>query len=176
MCRRIAALVAFVASTVPAIADEMKADEARQFVIGKLFSYRCFEGTRGAGRIYTDGSVAGTIQVRGAGPVHYVRLPPNTLQVRGDSVCATVRGLPFSPCFTLDRTSQESFRGAVYGLGFAYCEFSKRGHRIELAHRPAQSVHEPAHKRPHEAEQQGDKQSAPQSTEPVPLRAAIDTP
>ena len=177
MVPRVAAVMALVASTGPVFADEMKADEARHFVIGKLFSYTCFEGTRGSGRIYTDGSVAGTIQVRGSGPVHYVRLPPNTLQVKGESVCASVRGLPFSPCFTLNKTSQESFRGAIYGLSFAYCEFNKRGgHRIDIAHR---SRHEGASKPGHEAAHNPAKsaQKPPQdSAGPIPLRTAIDTP
>ena len=57
----------------PAYSQEMKATEARRFVVGKLFTFTCFEGTKGAGRIYTDGSVAGTIQFRGSGPVRYAR-------------------------------------------------------------------------------------------------------
>ena len=32
---------------------------------GKLFSYYCFDGTRGVGRIYADGSVVGTLQAAG---------------------------------------------------------------------------------------------------------------
>jgi len=137
MYLRIAAAVAFVASAAPVLAEEMKAEEARHFVMGKMFSYTCFEGTRGAGRIYSDGSVAGTIQIRGSGPVHYVRLPANTLHAKGESVCATVRGLPIQPCFTLKKTSQDSFRGSIYGLSFAYCEFNRQGHRIEVGHRPS---------------------------------------
>ena len=43
----------------------MKPDEARRFVVGKQFSYTCFEGTTGSGRIHADGSVAGYIQIRG---------------------------------------------------------------------------------------------------------------
>ena len=42
------------------------------------------------------------------------------------------RGLPFEPCFNLDRTSQVSFRGSVSGLGFAYCNFTKRSSRADL--------------------------------------------
>jgi hypothetical protein len=117
----------------------MNAQDARHFVIGKLFSYTCFEGTRGAGRIYSDGSVAGTIQIRGAGPVHHVRLPANTLREKGGSVCASVRGLPFQPCFTLNKTSHTSFRGSIYGLSFAYCEFHRRGRPIETARKPRRS-------------------------------------
>src|SRR5262245_15635562 len=126
MYLRIAAALAFVTLTAQAQAEPMNAEQARHFVVGKLFSYTCFDGTRGAGRIHTDLSVSGTIQVRGDGPHRYVRLPPNTLLVKGESVCASVRGLPFSPCFTLEKTSHSSFRGSIYGLRFAYCEFHRR--------------------------------------------------
>jgi len=111
-------------AALPAIAGEMTADEARRFVLGKTFNYTCFEGTRGQGRVFPDGSVAGSIQVRGKGHVHYAALPPGTLRMKGESVCASVRGLPIQPCFNLNRTSETSFRGSISGLGFAYCEFS----------------------------------------------------
>ena len=41
----------------------MRTDEARRFIAGKLYSFRCFEGTAGAGRIQHDGSVVGIILV-----------------------------------------------------------------------------------------------------------------
>jgi hypothetical protein len=132
MLRSIALMVGLTAA-LPAAAGEMSADEARRFVIGKMFSYTCFEGTRGQGRINADGSVAGTIQVQGSGPVRYANLPANTLQLRGESVCATLRGMMFQPCFSLQRTSDNSFRGAISGLGFAYCEFTRYG-RATVAH------------------------------------------
>ena len=110
--------------------------QARHFIAGKFFSYNCFDGTNGNGRIYADGSVAGYIQPGGSGPRRFVVLPANTLQVKGDRFCAAVRGLPFEPCFNLSRTSQVSFRGAVSGLGFAYCDFHRRSTRADLV-RPA---------------------------------------
>ena len=70
MLRGIALTVGLLAA-LPAMAGEMSADEARRFVIGKMFSYTCFEGTRGQGRVYADGSVVGSIQFQGAGPVRY---------------------------------------------------------------------------------------------------------
>ena len=91
----------------------------------------CFEGTTGSGRIYADGSVAGYIQIRGTGPRRFVVLPAGTLRVKGDRYCASVRGVPFEPCFNLNRTSQVSFRGAVSGLGFAYCDFHRRSARAD---------------------------------------------
>jgi hypothetical protein len=134
MYARVAFLgVALLVAAPPAQARELKAEEARRFVAGKLFAYTCFEGTRGAGRIYSDGSVQGSVQFRGAGPVHYVRLPANTVQMRGESVCASVKGLPFEPCFNVVQTDQQSFRGSLSGLSFAYCQFTRRGGRVDVA-------------------------------------------
>ena len=53
-----------LAAALPAVAGEMKPEEARRFVVGKVFSFNCFEGTSGAGRISDDGSVAGVIRLR----------------------------------------------------------------------------------------------------------------
>src|SRR3954447_24982712 len=138
MLRGVALLVG-LAAAVPAVAGEMSVEEARRFVIGKLFTYECFEGTRGMGRIYSDGSVIGSIQLQGSGPVRYAHLPPGTIQVKGESVCASLRGLPISPCFSLDKTSESSFRGAIYGMGFASCQFTRRVSHAELTEeqRPA---------------------------------------
>lgn len=114
----------------PAGAETLNVDAARRFVVGKTFAYNCFDGTRGAGRIQSDLSVAGTIQIRGNGPIRFVQLPPGTLKVKGESVCASVRGIPFEPCFNVDRTDDQSFRGSVAGLSFAYCDFTRRGPRM----------------------------------------------
>jgi hypothetical protein len=111
----------------PALAGMMTAEEARRFVAGKVFSFTCFDGTRGAGRILDDMGAAGAIQFSGEGPIRRIRLPGNTLQIRGQSVCASLRGLPFEPCFNLDKTSEVSFRGSVSGMGFAYCDFHHAG-------------------------------------------------
>jgi hypothetical protein len=67
MSMRLAVVLAVLAGTMPAAAEDMRADEARRFVAGKQFAYNCFEGTSGHGRIYADGSVAGYIQIGGAG-------------------------------------------------------------------------------------------------------------
>jgi len=133
MLRGVAFVIGLVAA-VPAFAGEMTAEEARRFVVGKMFTYTCFEGTRGQGRVYTDGSVVGSIQFQGSGAVRYAHLPPGTLQVKGESVCATLRGLPFEPCFNLDKTSETTFRGSISGLGFAACEFTRHQARASLAH------------------------------------------
>ncbi|MGE5166323.1 MAG: hypothetical protein ACM3IH_20195 [Sphingobacteriales bacterium] len=128
------ALTVGLMAALPAVAGEMSAEEARRFVIGKMFNYTCFEGTKGQGRVNSDGSVAGSIQFQGSGPVRYAHLPANTLQVKGESICASLSGLPIQPCFYLERTSANSFRGSVSGLGFAYCEFTRHGGRTTVAH------------------------------------------
>jgi len=129
-----AAIVAMgVLVAAPAVAQQLAPDAARRFVVGKLFAYNCFEGTRGVGRIYGDGSVVGTIQFQGKGPVRYARLPAGTLRVKSGAVCAALRGMPFQPCFSLQQTSNHSFRGAVSGLGIAYCDFTRSSHRANLA-------------------------------------------
>jgi hypothetical protein len=115
------------AMIVPALAGMMNADEARRFVNGKVFAFTCFDGTRGAGRIMDDLGAAGSVQFSGSGPIRHVRLPGNTLQIRGQAVCASIKGLPFEPCFNLDRRDDRSFRGSVSGMGFAYCDFRHQG-------------------------------------------------
>ncbi|HEY7844872.1 MAG TPA: hypothetical protein VID30_14495, partial [Bradyrhizobium sp.] len=127
LARIVLGTVAAGAMIMPALAGMMTAEEARKFVAGKVFAFTCFDGTRGAGRILDDMGAAGAIQFSGSGPVRQIRLPGNTLQIRGQSVCASLRGLPFEPCFNLDKTSEVSFRGSVSGMGFAYCDFHNQG-------------------------------------------------
>jgi hypothetical protein len=132
MYRSIAVLCVAIATILPAAAGEMKPEEARHFVAGKLFSYTCFEGTTGMGRIFADGSVFGTIRIGGGGPIRYVSLPAGTVRVTSEGVCASVRGMLFEPCFNLEKTSEVSFRGSIAGLSFAYCDFTRRNARLEL--------------------------------------------
>jgi len=129
--------VAGVIAAMPALAGELKPEQARQFIAGKHFSYTCFEGSSGSGRINPDGSVVGTIQVRGAGPTHFVTLPTGTIRVQPDSICASVRGLLFQPCFAVNQIDARSFRGSVSGLGFAYCDFTRHNARADLTPAPS---------------------------------------
>ena len=112
----------------PALAGQiLNGEEARRFVAGKVFAFTCFDGTRGAGRVLDDGGAAGAVQFSGSGPVRHMRLPGNTLQVRGEAVCASIKGVPFEPCFNLDKKDERNFRGSVSGMGFAYCDFHHQG-------------------------------------------------
>ena len=135
------------AIVVPAKAENMNAEEARKFIAGKMFAFNCFDGTKGIGRILDDGSAQGNVQFGGNGLMRGMRLPTNTLQVRGQQICASIKGLPFEPCFNLNKSNEVSFRGSVSGLGFAYCDFRKQGNgRVYLARslsRPRSSRAEP---------------------------------
>src|SRR5882757_1846972 len=111
-------MIVFV-MTAPAAADEMSPNQAHRFVVGKLFEVSCSDGTRAIGRIDGDGSVIGAIQFRGTGPERSAWLPAGTLKFHGEAVCASLRSIPFEPCFKLDRTSEHSFRGSVVGLDYA---------------------------------------------------------
>ena len=129
---RLIAVVAGVAFALPTIGGEMTASDARHFVTGKLFRYACFDGTRGLARVNPDGSVDGSIQPKGRGPTRYGTMPAATLQVKGERVCASLASSIIQPCFYLDRTNAESFRGSISGLSFAYCDFTRYNGRAHF--------------------------------------------
>ncbi|TMK09211.1 MAG: hypothetical protein E6G75_21455 [Alphaproteobacteria bacterium] len=106
MIARFAVVVATLLAASLACAETLSPDAARRFVAGKLFAFNCFDGSRGAGRIYGDGSVIGTIQFRGAGPMRAVWLPAGTLRERGGAVCASLKGMAFEPCFRLEKLDE----------------------------------------------------------------------
>jgi hypothetical protein len=126
MIVRYAVIVLTFLAFSPASAESLDAEAARHFVLGKLFAFTCFDGSRGAGRVYDDGSVLGVIQLHGLGPVRSASLPPGTLRVKGNTVCASHNSMPIEPCFDLTRTGDQSFRGSVLGLDTAYCDFIQR--------------------------------------------------
>ncbi|HEX7789324.1 MAG TPA: hypothetical protein VF467_02215 [Afipia sp.] len=121
-------------AAAPVFAETLNADDARKFVANKMFAFTCFDGTKGVGKITDDGATAGAVQFSGSGPSRHMRLPSNTLQVRGQQICASIKGIPFEPCFNLNKVDNVSFRGSVSGMGFAYCDFRKHGNaRVFLA-------------------------------------------
>jgi hypothetical protein len=147
---RFAYLSAVVASGVlagaalmsPVMAGELKPDEARRFIANKLFSYTCFDGTKGAGRIHADGSVIGTMQADGK--TRYFQLPTGTIRLTSDSICASLPRSIIQPCFNVVQTSTHSFRGSLKGLGFAYCDFERHNGRLDFARRePRAAAHKP---------------------------------
>jgi hypothetical protein len=140
LARFIAGSLVAVFASLPALAEDLTPEQARQFIANKLFAFTCFDGSRGSGRIFSDGSVAGSIQFSGAGPIRFARLPVNTIQIRPNAVCASVKGIPFEPCFNLSKSDDANFHGSVSGMGFAYCDFRKHGNSMIMAR---------AHIRPH---------------------------
>ena len=135
-------LIGFVIAA-PAAAEYMSLEQAHDFVIGKLFAVSCFDGTQAIGRIYGDGSVIGTFQFRGTDPERVAWLPAGTLKVKGEAVCASLKDVPFEPCFKLKRTSDHSFRGSVLGLDAAYCDFTRRLDRDDFASMDGRSTEGP---------------------------------
>jgi hypothetical protein len=132
MLVRVAVVCACVLGASAAIAEDLGPEQARAFVVGKLFSYTCFEGTAGMGRIFPDGSVVGTIRIRGQGQPRFATLPAGTIRVDGTAMCAHLSGLPLTPCFRVQKTDYKSFRGSISGLGFAYCDFTRHDPRVQL--------------------------------------------
>lgn len=131
-------VAAGLSGTGSAAAEELAPEQARAFVVGKLFSYTCFEGTAGVGRIFPDGSVVGTIRIRGRGEQRFAALPAGTIRVDGASMCAHLPGLPITPCFKVQKLDYKSFRGSLSGLGFAYCDFNQRNPRTQLISGPSE--------------------------------------
>src|ERR1043165_6602898 len=165
LARLVLGAVTAGALIAPAFAGMMTADEARRFVAGKVFAFTCFDGSRGAGRILDDMGAAGSIQFSGAGPVRHVRLPSNTLQIRGQAVCASIKGIPFEPCFNLDKKDDRSFRGSVSGMGFAYCDFRPQGAAQMMM---ARSVARPRSLRPPEHARSADASRIEVSAREIP--------
>src|SRR5205807_8618051 len=109
----LAASAAGVLAAWPAGAGEMRTDEAKRFIAGKLYSFCCFEGTAGAGRIQHDGSDVGVVRFGGAGAVRYVNLPAGTLRVNGEYWCASLKGNSSDPCFNRVMVDEYRYRGHV---------------------------------------------------------------
>jgi hypothetical protein len=132
MFMRVALVCTCVLWVSSAVAEELGPDQARAFIVDKLFEYSCFDGTTGRGRIFPDGSVVGTIQVRDQSQVRFANLPPGTIRVDGTAICAHLAGLPITPCFKVQKIDYRSFRGSIAGLDFAYCDFYQRNPRSKL--------------------------------------------
>jgi hypothetical protein len=132
MLLRVAIVCACVFGASAAVAEELGPEQAKAFVVGKLFAYTCFDGTAGIGRIFADGSVVGTIRPGGKGEAHFAALPAGTVKVEHASMCAHLAGMPIEPCFKVQKINYRSFRGSIAGLGFAYCDFRQHNPRTQL--------------------------------------------
>jgi hypothetical protein len=112
---------------LPVAANELRPLNAKRFIAGKWWSYRCFDGTTGIGRALADGSISGTILERGVGPKRVESLPAGTIKVETDSICAPGRRFMgiFTPCFTVDQQDSKKFRGWLNWFRFLYCDFER---------------------------------------------------
>jgi hypothetical protein len=136
MLSRVAVIAgACLLGAIAAKAEELGPEQARAFVVGKLFSYTCFDGTAGMGRIFADGSVVGTIRPGGRGEMRFANLPPGTLRIEGSSMCAHLSGMIVQPCFRVQKIDYRRFRGSISGLGFAYCDFYQHNPRADMISR-----------------------------------------
>ena len=132
-CRRLASVSPCISAAV-VMPSWLRSQTTTSMMASKITSAHhravwgeCPGGSRGGGvNRCDDGSVVGTIQFRGSGPVQSVWLPAGTLKVKGKIVCASLNSVPFEPCFDLNRTDGQSFRGSVLGMDFAYCNFAHR--------------------------------------------------
>jgi hypothetical protein len=152
---------ACVLGSIAATAEELSPEQARAFVVGKLFSYTCFDGTVGMGRIFADGSVIGTIRPGGRGEMRFASLPPGTLRIEGSSMCAHLSGMIVQPCFRVEKIDYRRFRGSIAGLGFAYCDFSQHNARAEMISRA-----------PEPRTRMTSRMAPPAVAQPAPLQAA----
>ena len=168
--------VAVVAGTcvlgaIAAKAEELGPEQARAFVVGKLFSYTCFDGTAGMGRIFADGSVVGTIRPGGRGEVRFANLPPGTLRVEGSSMCAHLSGMIMQPCFRVEKIDYRRFRGSHLRPRFRLLRFLSAQSARRDDEPPAGTAH--AHHQPHGAAGCGSAgrtapfQAAPAQSAPV---------
>ncbi len=124
MLRTAMAIAATAAAVSTAGAQVLNAEASRDFIAGKFFYYKCFDGTTGAGRIFNDGSAIGTLKSSNRAQVRNVALPVGTISVKNDRFCASLKGLYFEPCFTVTKTGPNSFRGSINGMSFMSCEFT----------------------------------------------------
>ena len=81
MVARHAVAVVTLLAFSPALAENLDAEAARRFIVGKLFAFTCADGSRGTARIYDDGSVIGTVQFHGSEQPRPVWLPSETLKL-----------------------------------------------------------------------------------------------
>jgi len=93
---RAAAVLTAMTFAAPALAEPLNAEAARHFVAGKLFSFSCFEGSTGSGRIFADGSVAGVMRT-GGGNTRFMHLPPGTLYAKNDGICSNMKARCSTP-------------------------------------------------------------------------------
>ena len=135
MIVRLAVLGTCVLAATSAAAQELAPREAWAFMLGKPFTLTCSDGTRGQGRLLSDGSVVGKIRVGGQGEMRSGVLPAGTVRLSDSGLCAYFQGLPFPPCLDVRKIDRRRFHASMSIMGFSYCALDsaaarslRRGH------------------------------------------------
>jgi len=137
MVARHAVAVVTLLAFSPALAENLDAEAARRFIVGKLFTFTCADGSRGAARVYDDGSLIGTIQFHGSEQPRPVWLPAETLKLTGETVCASLNRTELRLAKPVIKVFGP--RASVTGLDFAYCDFTERVRTPDTVPRPESS-------------------------------------
>ena len=120
MIARYVILIVSLLAAGPALAESLNADAAR---VSSSASY-----SRSIVSMARAAPAASTATARSSAPSssrardqsNSVQLPAGTLKMKGEAVCASLKGIAIEPCFDLNRTDDQSFRGSVSGLRVAY--------------------------------------------------------
>jgi len=122
MLARLALLCACALATTSAVAQELRPREAWAFMLGKLFTMACSDGTVAEGRILADGSVVGKIRVGNQGEMRAGTLPAGTVRASDTALCAYFQGLPFPPCLNVRKIDRRRFHASMSIMGFSSCD------------------------------------------------------
>ena len=106
------------------------------FVAAMAYSPRHLRGCPGTSEIVAV-NVRRSIDIRDIGRpsgmfTKFASLPPGTIKISDNSMCAHLPGLPIEPCFRVQRIDQHSFRGSIAGSDYAYCDFYQRNPHTRL--------------------------------------------
>jgi len=80
----------------PVRAEKLNAATAQHFVLGKLFAFACFDGSRGAGRVLATAQLLAPCSSAVRDRNYSVWLPAGTLKVKGETVYASLYGIPLN--------------------------------------------------------------------------------
>lgn len=122
MVVRLALVCAFTLAATAALAQKLRPREALAFMLGKLFTLTCSDGTMGEGRLLPDGSVVGKIRVGSEGEMRAGTLPAATVRASDTALCAYFQGLPFPPCLNVRKIDRRRFHASISIMGFSSCD------------------------------------------------------
>lgn len=122
MVVRLALLCVFTLAATSALTQELRPREALAFMLGKLFTLTCSDGTMGEGRLLPDGSVVGKIRVGSQGEMRAGSLPAGTVRASETALCAYFQGLPFPPCLNVRKIDRRRFHASMSIMGFSSCD------------------------------------------------------